>query len=128
MTKPEREALTEMVDSLTETISVVYGLKGDGHDNAVNSLRRIQATLYNLLSDPVEQIREQKIMGKQILVDSDKFEHLLNCMAQLNFLPMSGMHADEPIIRKAYQEARDMLIKGINDPCAVPPSPCKEQP
>lgn len=48
-------------------------------------------------------------MGKQILVDDDKLEHLLNCMAQLSFLP-------------AYLEMRDVLSKAAMDPCSVPPS------
>ncbi len=61
-------------------------------------------------------------MGKQILIDSDELEHLLNCMAQLDFLPLSGMHADEAIVRQAYLKARETLTRGINDPCAFPPN------
>jgi hypothetical protein len=44
-----------------------------------------------------------------IAIDVDKFEHVLNCMANLSFVPESGRQEDEPIIRKAYLEAREML-------------------
>jgi len=60
-------------------------------------------------------------MSKQIIVDDSKFEHLLNCMAQLNFLPMSGMHADEPIIRASYLECREMWLNAQENCNATPP-------
>ena len=65
---------------------------------------------------------------RQIIVDADKFEHLLNCMAQLNFLPVTGIHADEPIIRQAYADAREMLHNppAPENACDAPVSPREE--
>lgn len=72
---------------------------------------------YATMSEPKIIAREPN----QIMVDALKFEHLLNCMAQLDFLPMTENLADEAIIRKAYHEARDMLNSATL--CSVPPPP-----
>ena len=60
-------------------------------------------------------------MSKQILIDAGKFEHLLNCMAQLDFLPMSGRHADESIVRESYLECRQMWLNAPEFRNASPP-------
>lgn len=60
---------------------------------------------------------------KNIMVDADKLEHLLNCMAQLNFIPVSGMTPDETIIKKAYVDAREMLHNAVETSCPPPISP-----
>lgn len=61
-------------------------------------------------------------MSKQILIDDDELEHLLNCMAQLNFVPQYGPREGETTIRIAYLAMRDTLSKSANDPCSVPPA------
>ena len=57
--------------------------------------------------------------GKDISVDKDFFEHLLNCMCNQKYLPtldrpMSDREKhDQEVIDKAYHEARDLLMQGV---------------
>lgn len=46
---------------------------------------------------------------QRIYVDANKFEHLLNCIAQLNFTPQYGPASGRQIIQDAYNEAREVL-------------------
>ncbi len=59
---------------------------------------------------------DPKPAPQTITIDADKFEHLLNCMAQFDF--STGLADGVDVIHKAYHEARKLLreAKGVSSP------------